>query len=75
MSEIEHGEKHRRYESNVRTLLKKVKEHMRGRKVAECALEELNGKTKESIDLVTLKCEISNLKAELEAGKKSCEEQ
>lgn len=75
MSEIEHGEKHRRYESNVRTLLKKVKEHMRGRKVAECALEELNGKTKESIELVTLKCEISKLKAELEAGKKSCEEQ
>jgi chromosome segregation ATPase len=75
MSEIEHGEKHRRYESNVRTLLKKVKEHMRGRKIAECALEELRGETKDSIELVTLKCEISKLKAELEAGKKSCEEQ
>lgn len=75
MSEIEHDEKHRRYQSNIRTLLKKVKEHMRGRKAAERALEELNGKTKESIELVTLKCEISKLKAELEAGRKSCEEQ
>jgi chromosome segregation ATPase len=75
MTEIEHSEKHRRYESNVRTLLRKVKEHMRGRKVAERALEELHRKTKESTELVNLKCEINKLKAELEAGKKSCEEQ
>ncbi|KDR23154.1 Golgin subfamily A member 3 [Zootermopsis nevadensis] len=75
MSEIEHHERRRKYESNIRTLLKKVKEHMRGRKVAERALEELHGKTIESIDLVTLKCETSKLQAELEASKQRCEEQ
>jgi chromosome segregation ATPase len=75
MSEIEHRERHRKYEANVRTLLRKVKEHMRGRKVAERALEELRGKTEESIELVTLRCENSKLQAELEASKQRCEEQ
>jgi len=75
MSELEHCEKHRKYESNVRTLLKKVKEHMRGRKVAERALEELHGKTEESTDIMTLRCELSRLEAELEVSKKRYEEQ
>jgi chromosome segregation ATPase len=75
VSEIEHHERRRRYESNVRTLLKKVKEHMRGRKVAERALEGIRGKTEENIELVTLKCENSKLQAELEASKQRWEEQ
>lgn len=75
MSDIEHCERRRKYESNVRTLLKKVKEHMRGRKRMEQALEELHGKTEENMELFTLKCELSKLQAELEASKKSYEEQ
>lgn len=75
MSDIEHCERRRKYESNVRTLLMKVKEHMRGRKRMEQALEELRGKTEENVELLTLKCELSKLQAELEASKNSCEEQ
>jgi hypothetical protein len=75
MSDIEHCEKRRKYESNVRTLLKKVKEHMRGRKYAEQALEELRGKTQKDVELLAVKCELSKLQAELEASKKSYEEQ
>jgi DNA repair exonuclease SbcCD ATPase subunit len=74
-SDIEHCERRRKYESSVRTLLKKVKEHMRGRKLAERALEELHGNTEENMELLTLKRELSKLQAELEASKKSCEEQ
>lgn len=75
MSDIEHHERSRKYESNIRTLLKKVKEHMRGRKRAEQALEELRGKTEEEVELLSVKRELSRLQAELEASKKSCEEQ
>ncbi|XP_069701838.1 golgin subfamily A member 3-like isoform X2 [Periplaneta americana] len=75
ISEIEHRDKHRKYESNIRTLLKKVKEHMRGRKVAESALEELSGKTDKHDDLSSLRNEICKLQSELEASEKKCMEQ
>ncbi|PSN50047.1 hypothetical protein C0J52_04207 [Blattella germanica] len=71
LSEIEHREKHRRYETNVRTLLKKVKEHMRGRKAAERIVEELRAQA----DPVRSKSEIEELKLQLQSSQAQYEEQ
>ncbi|KAJ9596940.1 hypothetical protein L9F63_012065 [Diploptera punctata] len=75
ISEIEHREKHRKYETNIRTLLKKVKEHMRGRKMAEKTLEELRSKTEGNPDLIQLRAEIDELQSQLEASMSKYEEQ
>ncbi|XP_063239140.1 golgin subfamily A member 3-like isoform X2 [Bacillus rossius redtenbacheri] len=48
LSETEHREKHRCYELNVRTLLKKVKEHLRGRRAAEKRLKDAQAMVEES---------------------------
>ncbi|XP_066998264.2 golgin subfamily A member 3 [Anabrus simplex] len=77
MTDVEHREKYRRYEKNVRTLLKKVKEHMRGRKVAEQTVEALQRKMESDAlgDVATLQLEIKKLESELELSRRQYEEQ
>nr|CAD7198713.1 unnamed protein product [Timema douglasi] len=77
LTETEHKEKHRRYEANVRTLLKKVKEHMRGRKAAEKQLENMRVHPEEGADtgVEVLKAEVTRLKGECEALSSKYDEQ
>nr|CAD7458873.1 unnamed protein product [Timema tahoe] len=77
LAETEHKEKHRRYEANVRTLLKKVKEHMRGRKAAEKQLESMRVHPEEGADtgVIVLKAEVTRLKCECEALSSKYDEQ
>nr|CAD7575554.1 unnamed protein product [Timema californicum] len=77
LAETEHKEKHRRYEANVRTLLKKVKEHMRGRKAAEKQLESMRVHPEEGADtgVEVLKAEVTRLKGECEALSSKYDEQ
>ncbi|KAJ8872940.1 hypothetical protein PR048_026556 [Dryococelus australis] len=70
--ETEHKEKHRRYELNVRTLLKEVKEHMRGRRAAEKHVKEL---TAGSADMKELRARVKVLEGEVEGSGTKCREQ
>lgn len=78
LQEVDQREKYKRYEANVRTLLKKVKEHMRGRKFAERQLEQLGGSGHSSFNLSeaeALRLEIKKLEAALEISNTKLEEQ